>query len=180
MLRGSQRLSFELVPKAVVEEGHTVGKIGLGASLSGAGGFPESMQMVERYGPLSALGPAVRETWGKSALTVRFLWRDGDGRRLHQEHLRADQHRAVRRADGDRGLHLLSRVPGPGFDLARRAEPAAGACTGRRPGRVSAPRDGERRPISMKAQVLGQKVGIAMLVALMGFAFYNDITGLFG
>jgi regulator of sigma E protease len=32
----------------------------------------------------------------------------------------------------------------------------------------------------MQAQVIGQKVGIAMLVALMGFAFYNDITRLFG
>ncbi len=35
-------------------------------------------------------------------------------------------------------------------------------------------------PLSMKAQMFGQKVGIAMLVALMGFAFYNDLTRLFG
>jgi membrane-associated protease RseP (regulator of RpoE activity) len=32
----------------------------------------------------------------------------------------------------------------------------------------------------MQAQVLGQKVGIGLLVALMGFAFYNDIMRLFG
>ena len=32
----------------------------------------------------------------------------------------------------------------------------------------------------MEAQVLGQKVGIAMLVLLMGFAFYNDLSRLFG
>ena len=35
-------------------------------------------------------------------------------------------------------------------------------------------------PLSMEAQVVGQKVGIALLVVLMGFAFYNDITRLFG
>ena len=35
-------------------------------------------------------------------------------------------------------------------------------------------------PLSAEAQVIGQKLGIAMLVALMGFAFYNDITRLFG
>ena len=35
-------------------------------------------------------------------------------------------------------------------------------------------------PLSMQVQVLGQRLGIAMLVALMGFAFYNDITRLFG
>ena len=33
------------------------------------------MKTVERYGPLAAIAPAVRETWDKSALTVRFLWR---------------------------------------------------------------------------------------------------------
>jgi regulator of sigma E protease len=32
----------------------------------------------------------------------------------------------------------------------------------------------------MQAQVLGQRLGIAMLVLLMGFAFYNDITRLLG
>jgi regulator of sigma E protease len=35
-------------------------------------------------------------------------------------------------------------------------------------------------PLSMRAQVLGQKVGIALLVLLMGFAFYNDLSRLFG
>jgi regulator of sigma E protease len=35
-------------------------------------------------------------------------------------------------------------------------------------------------PLSMEAQVFGQKIGIAMLVLLMGFAFYNDLSRLFG
>jgi regulator of sigma E protease len=35
-------------------------------------------------------------------------------------------------------------------------------------------------PLSMEAQVIGQKVGIALLVVLMGFAFYNDLSRLFG
>ena len=35
-------------------------------------------------------------------------------------------------------------------------------------------------PLPMQAQVLGQKLGIAMLMVLMGFAFYNDITRLLG
>ena len=39
--------------------------------------------------------------------------------RLDQEHLRPDQHCPVRRADGERGLQLLSRLPGAGLDLAR-------------------------------------------------------------
>jgi regulator of sigma E protease len=35
-------------------------------------------------------------------------------------------------------------------------------------------------PLSMEAQVVGQKVGIAMLVLLMGVAFYNDLSRLLG
>jgi len=35
------------------------------------------------------------------------------------------------------------------------------------------------RPVSEEAQLLGQRVGIALLVALMGLAFYNDLARLF-
>jgi regulator of sigma E protease len=36
------------------------------------------------------------------------------------------------------------------------------------------------RPLSMRTAVIGQQIGLAMLVALMGFVFYNDITRLLG
>ena len=75
MVRGDSPIEISVIPNAVVEEGRTVGKIGLGAALGDGSGFPESMRVVERYGPLAALGPAARETWQKSALTVRFLSR---------------------------------------------------------------------------------------------------------
>ncbi len=180
VMRGGKRLSFELVPKAVVEEGRTVGKIGLGASLSEAGGFPESMQMVERHGPLSAIGPAVRETWDKSALTVRFLWRmvTGDvSTKNISGPINIAQYAGLTATEGftyylgflalvSISLAVLNLLPVPVLDggqvVFQLLEMAKGA------------------PISMKAQMLGQKVGIAMLVALMGFAFYNDITRLFG
>jgi len=180
VMRGDKRLSFELVPKAVVEEGRTVGKIGLGASLSEAGGFPESMQVVERYGPLAAFGPAVRETWDKSALTVRFLWRmvTGDvSTKNISGPINIAQYAGLTATEGftyylgflalvSISLAVLNLLPVPVLDggqvVFQLLEVAKGA------------------PISMKAQMLGQKVGIAMLVALMGFAFYNDITRLFG
>jgi regulator of sigma E protease len=66
-LRDGQRFDVDLVPKAVVEDGQRVGKIGLGAALGQAGGFPDSMLAVERYGPVGAIAPAVRETWQKRA-----------------------------------------------------------------------------------------------------------------
>jgi regulator of sigma E protease len=36
------------------------------------------------------------------------------------------------------------------------------------------------RPVSEEVQFLGQRLGIAMLICLMGLAFYNDLARLFG
>jgi regulator of sigma E protease len=180
VLRGSERLEFEVVPKAVEEDGRTIGKIGLGAALGDAGGFPESMRTVERHGPLAAIAPAVRETWDKSALTVRFLWRmlTGDvSTKNISGPINIAQYAGLTATEGftyylgflalvSISLAILNLMPVPVLDggqvLFQVAEMAKGS------------------PLSMRAQLLGQKVGIAMLVALMGFAFYNDITRLFG
>jgi regulator of sigma E protease len=35
-------------------------------------------------------------------------------------------------------------------------------------------------PLSERAMVLGQQLGIFLILGLMGFAFYNDIVRLFG
>ena len=35
-------------------------------------------------------------------------------------------------------------------------------------------------PLTERAQILGQQVGILALLLLMSFAFYNDLAGLFG
>ncbi|MGE0030205.1 MAG: RIP metalloprotease RseP [Steroidobacteraceae bacterium] len=179
-LRDGRRLDFELVPKAVVEDGQRVGKIGLGAALGQAGGFPDSMLAVERYGPIGAIAPAVRETWQKSALTVRFLWRMVTGHVSTKNisgPINIAQYAGLTATEGfiyylgflalvSISLGVLNLLPVPVLDggqiLFQLVEMAKGA------------------PLSAQAQVIGQKLGIAMLVALMGFAFYNDITRLFG
>jgi regulator of sigma E protease len=164
----------------VVEDGRTVGKIGLGAALGDGGGFPESMLAVERYGPIGAIGPAVRETWQKSALTVRFLWRMVTGHVSTKNisgPINIAQYAGLTATEGfiyylgflalvSISLGVLNLLPVPVLDggqiVFQLVEMAKGA------------------PLSAEAQVIGQKLGIAMLVALMGFAFYNDITRLFG
>jgi regulator of sigma E protease len=180
VLRGAERLEFELVPRAVEEDGKTIGRIGLGVARSDDAGFPESMRTVERYGPLRALAPAVRETWDKSALTLRFLWRmvTGDvSTKNISGPINIAQYAGLTATEGftyylgflalvSISLAVLNLLPVPVLDggqvVFQLAEMAKGA------------------PLSMRAQALGQKVGIAMLVALMGFAFYNDLTRLFG
>ena len=36
------------------------------------------------------------------------------------------------------------------------------------------------RPLSERAQLIGQQIGIGLLLMLMTLAFYNDLTRLFG
>jgi regulator of sigma E protease len=178
--RDGRTLEFELVPERFVENGREVGKIGLGATLSGEVAFPADMMTVERHGPFSAIAPAIAETWEKSALTVRFLWRmvTGDvSTKNISGPINIAQYAGLTATEGfiyylgflalvSISLAVLNLLPVPVLDGGQIAyqliEMAKGA------------------PLSMEAQVLGQKVGIAMLAVLMGFAFYNDITRLFG
>ena len=138
------------------------------------------MRTVERYGPFEAVLAATRETWDKSALTVRFLWRmvTGDvSTKNISGPINIAQYAGLTATEGftyylgflalvSISLAVLNLLPVPVLDggqvVFQLAEMAKGA------------------PLSMEAQVLGQKVGIAMLVALMGFAFYNDLSRLFG
>ena len=179
-LRDGLRRSFSLVPKRVVEGDETFGRIGLGASASAAREFPGWMHTVERYGPLAAVGPAVRETWQKSALTLRFLWRmvTGDvSTKNISGPINIAQYAGISATAGftyyvgflalvSISLAVLNLLPVPVLDGGQIAfqlvEMAKGA------------------PLSMQAQLLSQRLGIAMLVALMGIAFYNDITRLLG
>jgi regulator of sigma E protease len=138
------------------------------------------MLTVERYGPFAAIAPAIAETWEKSSLTMRFLWRmvTGDvSTKNISGPINIAQYAGLTATEGftyylgflalvSISLAVLNLLPVPVLDGGQIAyqlvEMAKGA------------------PLSMEAQVLGQKVGIAMLALLMGFAFYNDITRLFG
>jgi regulator of sigma E protease len=180
VLRDGERLEITLVPRSVEEDGVTIGKIGLGASLDEGIDFPESMKTIERHGPLGAIAPAVRETWDKSALTVRFLWRmvTGDvSTKNISGPINIAQYAGLTAAEGftyylgflalvSISLAVLNLLPVPVLDGGQVAFQVVEIVKG--------------APLSMEAQLVGQKVGIAMLVLLMGFAFYNDLTRLFG
>ncbi len=179
-LRDGARLSFILVPKTVVEDGRSIGQIGLGVDGRAVLAFPESMQTVERHGVLAAVLPAVLETWDKSALTMRFLWHMVTGRVSTKNisgPINIAQYAGLTANAGFNyylgflalvsiSLAVLNLLPIPVLDggqiLYQLVEMARGG------------------PLPMQAQVLGQKLGIAMLMLLMGFAFYNDIARLLG
>jgi len=178
--RGGRAIAFELVPDRIVENGREIGRIGLGSRGPADLRFPSEMQTIERHGPIAAVRVAVAETWQKSALTVRFLWKmvTGDvSTRNISGPINIAQFAGLTASEGliyylsflalvSISLAVLNLLPVPVLDGGQIAYQLVEMVKG--------------APLSMEAQVLGQKVGIAMLAVLMGFAFYNDITQLFG
>jgi regulator of sigma E protease len=176
--RDGRSLSLEVAVEAVEEDGRTVGRIGM--SSGGQAAFPDSMRTEARYGPLAALAPAARETWSKTALTVKFLWRmvTGDvSTKNISGPINIAQYAGLSALGGltyflgfmaliSISLGVLNLLPIPILDGGQVVYQVAEIIKG--------------RPLSDEAQVVGQKVGIAFLVALMGFAFYNDIARLIG
>lgn len=176
--RGNSDRRVAIEVRAEVDNGQTIGRIGM--SPGGSAAFPESMRTEERYGPLAAVKPALDETWSKTLLTVKFLWRmvTGDvSTKNISGPINIAQYAGLSALGGltyflgfmaliSISLGVLNLLPIPILDggqvLYQLAEIVKGS------------------PLSDEIQLAGQKVGIAFLVALMGFAFYNDIARLIG
>ena len=155
-----------------------VGRIGMQPAAGAA--VPEEMRTREHFGPVAALGEATSKTWGMSVLTVRMLWNvlTGDvsiknlsgpiniaeyaGFSARQGLLSFLSFLAIVSVS----LFVLNLLPIPILDggqiVYQLAELAKGS------------------PLSERAQALGQQVGLFLLLILMSFAFYNDLSRLFG
>ena len=134
----------------------------------------------ESYPPLEALGRALERTTEMSLLTLRMLWK-----MVHLEvsvknlsgPISIAQYASVSAERGlpwflgflavvSIGLGILNLLPIPLLDGGHLMYYCVEFLTG--------------RVVSEKARFVGQRVGIGMLVGLMGLAFYNDLVRLFG
>ena len=137
------------------------------------------MRTIERYGPIEAVGRAADKTWRMSELTMRMLWNvvTGDvsvknlsgpiniaeyaGFSLRQGALAFLSFLAIVSVS----LFVLNLLPIPILDggqiVFQLAELAKGS------------------PLSERAQAVGQQIGLVLLLVLMSFAFYNDLSRLF-
>ena len=155
-----------------------IGRIGIAPG--GEPKFPPGVETVERYGPIAALAPAARETWDKTALTVKFLWRmvTGDvSLKNVSGPISIAAYAGVTAVEGitaflgflaliSISLAVLNLLPIPILDGGQVVYQLAEAVKG--------------SPLSERAQVFGQQVGIVFLLLLMTLAFYNDIARHFG
>ncbi len=174
--RGAERKTLMLRPERVSVDGTVIGRIGAMPKVPDK--ILEEMRVEHRYGPLEGFTGAVRKTYDMSLLTLRLL-----GKMLIGEAsvknvtgpISIAQYAGHSAGAGisvflsflalvSISLGVLNLLPVPLLDGGHLMYYIVEWIKG--------------SPVSDHAQVIGQKVGIALLAALMGLAFYNDFARL--
>ena len=178
VLRGGATLGLSLTPERVRAGDRQIGRIG--AVVFQPDDFFASYFAQESYPPLPALHKALRKTWEMSLLTLRVLGKmligEASVKNLSGP-ISIAQYAGQSAGVGlvaflgfmaivSVSLGVLNLLPIPLLDgghlLYYLVEFALG------------------RPLSEEKQLLGQQMGLVVLLTLMGIAFYNDIARLLG
>lgn len=177
--RNDNRLFLVLRPDTVNdEEKGAIGRIG--AAVQAPTDGLNEFYVRERYSPISALGRAAAKTYDMTLLTLRMLWKmvllevsveNLSGPISIAQYAGYSAQIGITRfleflAIVSISLGILNLLPIPVLDGGHLMYYFVELFKG--------------RPVSEETQVLGQRLGIAMLFGLMGLAFYNDLTRLFG
>ncbi len=172
--RGGERLRLRVEPeRETVEGGGTRFKVGIGVKRE-----IYNYDALLRYGPLEAIAASGHEAWTMTGATLGMLWRMVVGR-ASLENLSGPisisqyAHASARSGLGhflwflgviSLSLCIINLLPIPILDgghlLYYLIELVKGS------------------PLSERAMIAGQYIGLAALVGLMGLAFYNDIARL--
>jgi len=175
--RGELSMTLQVTPDDVAANGERVGRIGAAPEIPAA--HAERIFVQVRYGPLDSVAHAVAKTWDISVFSLRML-----GRMLLGEVSWKNLSGPVTIADfaGQSAqlgwipyltflalisisLGVLNLLPIPPLDGGHLMFYFVELLKG--------------SPASDRAIEFGQRVGIALLLVLMAFAFYNDLTRLF-
>ena len=176
VLRDGQRLPIRITPAAVEDRGHKIGRIG--AAVSDAGHSRDELMTMVRYGPVSALDKALRETWDKSVFSLVMIgkmitgevsWRNISGPVTIADYAGQSARLGIDYylkflALVSISLGVLNLLPIPILDGGHLLYYVVEIII--------------RRPLSERTMEIGQQIGLALLLMLMAFAFYNDINRL--
>ena len=176
VLRDGARFSLQIRPATIVEKGREIGRIGAAVGDTDLS-RSEFMTMV-RYGPVAALGKALNETWEKSVFSLvmmgKMLTGEVSWRNLSGPVTIADYAGQSARLGMDYYIKFLALVsisigvlnllPIPILDGGHLLYYVVEII--------------KRRPLSERTMEIGQQIGLALLLMLMAFAFYNDFNRL--
>lgn len=169
--------AFELVPESVaLEDGSKIGRIGIAPYVPE--GFGEDQRRVIRHSPLSAMKPALNETWQRSVLTLHSIWKMLKGIIAVETLSGPITIAKLAGTTASYGLEtflgflaylsitlgILNLLPIPVLDGGHLMYYVVELITG--------------RPIPENIQILGIKIGMALLFTIMALAIYNDILRL--
>jgi len=172
--RGGQTVTVRVRPAAKEIRGKVYGQVGVRLP----DGALDKLDAVRRYGPLEAAGAAVHRTWEMSALMLRVLGAVATG---HASLDNISGPLTIAQYAGESAslglveylgflglisvsLGVLNLLPIPILDGGHLMYYLIELVKG--------------SPVSEQAQALGQRVGIFLLLMLMGLAFYNDFMRL--
>jgi regulator of sigma E protease len=173
--RGAERLRIVAPVPTVTDHGRQIGRLGINLK-EGPRVWPPGLKETQRLGPIDAAVSGVGKTWEMSALTVQMLWRMLTGQVSAKNisgvvsiaefagisaYLGVTAYMAFL-AIISVSLGVLNLMPVPLLDGGQVVYQAVEAIKG--------------SPLSDRAQLFGQQIGIALLVMLMSLAFYNDIS----
>ena len=178
VLRSGSLINIEVIPDSIQSEGITIGRIGAAAYV--AEGLFDSYFVKESYPLPHALLKSIKKTWEMSVLTLRVLGRmligDASVKNLSGP-ISIAQYAGQSAGIGllaffsfmaivSVSLGVLNLLPVPLLDGGHLMYYFIEAVIG--------------KPVSEAMQMLGQQIGIVLLLGLMSIAFYNDIIRLLG
>jgi regulator of sigma E protease len=178
VLREGRELNIEVRPRALQRGGKTVGLIGVAPRIDEA--KLGALRAELRHGPLAALGAAVTKTWDMSTLTLRMMGEMIMGRAsvdnisgpigiaqyAKRSALAGVSQFLAFLAIISLSLGVLNLLPIPVLDGGHLLFYVVEMFKG--------------RPVSENTEMLGQRIGIALIFALMVLAIYNDLVRLAG
>ena len=179
VLRGDREAELTMRIGEVEEDGNRVGRIGAWRPTQLPADVIERIRTEEKYGVVEGLFQAAAKTWEMTALTVRMLARMVVGD-VSLRNVSGPISIAAYAGDSAEAgwsaflgflsivsisLGIMNLLPIPLLDGGQIVYQFAEWLKG--------------SPLSERAMLVGQQLGVVFLIVLMSFVFYNDITRMF-